>query len=66
MKLEHYWLCSECARDKGGVFPEGHACTVMSGKCPYCDKENVTLIPWVDFDFPKDKKLDKKAKGNRD
>lgn len=63
---KHYWLCGECAALKGGVFPKGHICTVMIGKCFYCDRKKVTLIPWVDFNWPKDKKNDKIAKGNRD
>ena len=64
--FEHYWLCWACADIRGGVFPEGHVCTVKQGTCPYCKTEETTLIPWVDFDFPKDKKKDAVAKGNRD
>jgi len=52
MKHEHYWLCMECATKNGGKWPEGHACTVSVGTCPYCAEENVTIIPYVDFDWP--------------
>lgn len=66
MTEEHYWLCEPCAESKGGIFPAGHTCTVMLGKCPYCKKKQCTLIPWVDFNWPKDKVKDKTAKANRD
>lgn len=64
--MKHYWLCSDCAIKKGGVWPKGHVATVIMGKCPYCRTEDVTLIPWVDFNWNNDKKRDKIAKGNRD
>lgn len=66
MKFKHYYMCSDCAKDKGGVFPEGHVCTVMRGECPYCKTQDVILIPWVDFNWPMDYDKDKAAKGNRD
>lgn len=65
-KLEHYFMCFECADKMGGIFPEGHVCTVTEGECPYCHDKNVTLVPWVDFNWPKDKKKDKTAKVSRD
>ena len=65
-KFKHYYMCGECAVKMGGVFPEGHCCTVTIDTCPYCKTENVTCIPYVDFDWPKDKKLNKHAKANRD
>jgi len=64
-KFEHYWLCHSCATEQGGVWPENHCCTVIHGKCPYCGKED-TIIPYVDFNWPKDKETDKIAKQNRD
>lgn len=66
MKFEHYYMCIDCAKDKGGVFPEGHVCTVTKGECPYCKAQDVVLIPWVDFNWPMDYDKDKIAKGNRD
>lgn len=66
MKHEHYWLCSECAESKGGVFPEGHCCTCIVGECPYCKAKDIMLIPWVDFNWPKDVANDRIAKNNRD
>lgn len=65
-KFEHYYMCSECATSKGGVFPEGHVCTVMSGTCEYCNKVDVTLIPWVDFNWPLNTSLNAAANSNRD
>lgn len=50
-KFRHYWMCWSCADKMGGKFPEGHVCTVTSGKCLYCETEDVTLIPYVDFDW---------------
>lgn len=65
-KFEHYWMCMSCGMDMGGVFPEDHTCTVTRGACPYCKAEKVTLIPWVDFDWPKDESLSRAAKMGRD
>lgn len=47
-----YWMCGDCATKFGGEFPEGHVCTVTYGTCAYCKKSDVTLIPYVDFDWP--------------
>ncbi len=52
-KFPHYWLCSPCATKKGGKWPEGHYATVTHGTCPYCKTQDVTIIPYVDFDWPK-------------
>ena len=49
----NYWLCNECAEKNGGKFPEDHVCTVIKGSCPICNTENITLIPWLDFDWPR-------------
>lgn len=50
-KFLHYWMCDECARKMGGVFPDGHVCTITMGTCEYCEDENTPLIPWVDYDW---------------
>lgn len=64
---EAYWLCSTCATENGGVFPDGHVCTVISGKCSVCNSGvETTLIPWVDFDWPKSREEDAVAKIARD
>lgn len=52
-RFPHYSMCDDCAKAKGGV-PSGDACTVTQGTCPYCGTENVTLTPWVDYDWPGD------------
>lgn len=65
----HYWICAVCALDRGGVFPDGHVCTVVRDKCKYCKgKKQLSnvVIPWVDFDWPKDKILTKIARSGRD
>jgi hypothetical protein len=63
---KHYYACGDCLTAAGGVFPAGHICTVSAGDCPICGAINVTLIPWVDFNFPKDAKNNYIAKRNRD
>lgn len=66
VKFPHYWMCSPCAKKMGGVFPNGHVCTVMEGVCKYCNEARVTLVPWVDFNWPKDNTHDSVAKVTRD
>ena len=51
---KHYWLCADCAKEKGGTWPDGHVATVMVGECPYC-KVTTTIIPWVDFNWKNQK-----------
>ena len=48
---EAYWACRTCNREAGGVWPEGHCATVTSGDCAVCGAVDVTLIPWVDYDW---------------
>lgn len=62
----HYWLCWDCAETRGGTWPVGHCATVTMGTCPYCNKEDVTIIPYVDFNWKDDKELDNFSKRNRD
>lgn len=50
-KFEYYWMCWDCADKMGGVFPEGHCCTVCIDTCEYCNTENITVIPYVDFNW---------------
>ncbi len=50
-RFPHYWICFECAENKGGTWPPGHCATVHTGECPYCLKKDVTVIPFVDFDW---------------
>jgi hypothetical protein len=66
LKIIDYWMCQKCANKAGGVFPKGHVCTVTHGQCKYCSTKDVTLIPWVDFDWPKEKVKDSAAKRGRD
>lgn len=48
---EAYWACDDCITQAGGVFPEGHCATMTKGDCLVCGAVNVTLIPWVDYDW---------------
>ena len=62
-----YDACSECCKEAGGVWPEGHLCTASLGKCSICGKDEVYLIPWVDFDWPDEEEhIDCVAKLHRD
>lgn len=66
MKFDHYSMCVDCAKAKGGELPDNACGTVTIGDCKYCKKPKLILWPWVDFDWPNDKKLNLKAKMNRD
>lgn len=66
MKFPHYEMCNSCAIKMGGIMPEDTVCTVSEGTCEYCKRPDQILVPWVDFNWPKDKKTDTKAKMNRD
>lgn len=64
-----YWMCAACAKERGGVWPKGHAATVILDTCPYCEGKNHSptegIVPWVDFNWP-DQDLTKKAQALRD
>ncbi len=64
---KHYWACDFCNYEAGGRISNGMVgITITHGKCEICNKENVMLIPWVDYNWPKSPKEDIKAKLNRD
>ncbi len=54
-KFPHYWICFTCAKEKGGIWPEGHVATVAPIKCEYCNDKNrlkdEASAPYVDFDW---------------
>lgn len=65
MKIKkHYWACADCLSRAGGK-DTGGVGTVMMGECKHCELP-ATLIPWVDYDWPKDKTSDRVAKVSRD
>jgi len=33
------YICEDCARAIGGVWPEGHVATIHTGICDVCKKE---------------------------
>lgn len=39
------WICSECAKSKGGYWPEGHVGTFHDGKCDVCEREKLVTEP---------------------
>ena len=47
----HYWCCSTCAKEAGGKLCNASGVTMTQGKCEVCKADNVTLIPWVDFNW---------------
>ncbi len=66
-KFHHYHMCGDCGIKMGGKLDEDRAITVIIGICKYCEVPiKQTLIPWVDFNWPKDLKTDRAAKINRD
>lgn len=67
--MNFYWICSACAKELGGVWPQNHVATVAYMKCECCDgkkqRSDEAIAPWVDYDWP-DKKKTKAARANRD
>ncbi|MFN9115841.1 MAG: hypothetical protein ACK5XN_37805 [Bacteroidota bacterium] len=62
----HYWICMDCAKQKGGTFPKNHVCTVVADSiCEYCNKQKDSIVPFVDFDW-EDKVITLYARGARD
>lgn len=61
-----YFACDTCLQKAGGKPIPGHIFTASEGDCEVCGAKKVTLIPWVDFAYPKNKKADFIAKNNRD
>ena len=49
---KHYWCCRDCATEAGGELFDTMGITMTEGMCKICKTDNVTLIPWVDFDWP--------------
>jgi hypothetical protein len=66
-KFPHYHMCEDCGKEKGGNLDGVGCITVIKGICKYCEwPQEQVLIPWIDFNWPKDKATDKFAKLNRD
>lgn len=69
-KFPHYWICDACARERGGIWPEGHVATLALTECQYCNGDkhlsNEAIAPWVDYNWPDDRRADQKARLNRD
>ena len=63
---EVYYCCHDCLTKAGGKPIAGHCFTASLGDCEVCGAKDVTLIPWVDYSWPKDKKADWVAKSVRD
>lgn len=65
-----YWICDACAKERGGVWPEGHVATLADVPCRYCDdkhrKPGERIAPWVDFDWPEDEAANRQARIVRD
>ena len=68
----HYWLCTICAKEKGGVWPKDHVATMIRQQCRYCDGANqadekaMIIAPYIDYDWPQDGRLDYYSKMTRD
>jgi len=55
-----YYICEDCAKEYGGVWPKCHCATFHFGKCDICKKEK-TLANIGDWNWP-----DGKTRGMRD
>ena len=54
------YICSDCAEDLGGVWPEGHVATFHEAKCDCCHK-TAGLANIGDWNWP-----DGRRRGMRD
>jgi len=59
-KFPYDAICGDCARERGGAWPEGHAATFYTVICPYCGRTK-PVCDIGDFDWP-----DRKLRGMRD
>jgi len=48
---EAEYLCRECARSLGGVWPDGHRVTSHLATCPFCHSYR-PLVYWGDWNWP--------------
>ena len=55
------YICTDCAEERGGRWPEGHAATWHEGECEYCHTPEVALSNIGDWNWP-----DKRKRGMRD
>ena len=63
--MNYPYICSVCAHALGGKWPKGHVATFHIGLCDNCNNR-CSLACWSDWNWPKDKAKDKKAKGERE
>lgn len=62
-----YWACAKCMKKAGGVMSDGAGCTMIMGLCKVCGfKDEVPMAPWVDYNWPEDRRADIVAKVTRD
>ena len=55
MVREMGYMCGACAKDAGGLWPEGHAATMHEGWCPVCGYR-ACLASVDDWDWPEGSK----------
>lgn len=46
------YICTPCAQENGGAWPEGHEATFHTGECTFCHQENM-ICHVTDWDFPR-------------
>lgn len=44
-------ICPECAKEQGGVWPDGHVATFSHGTCSVCEQEKTTCAV-SDYSWP--------------
>lgn len=53
VKLGKYWICDECAKEKGGTI-RNRICTVAHGTCSWCSGKKqlyIYVTPIRDFNW---------------
>lgn len=52
---KHYWACEDCMKKAGGTAEDLLGATCLANAvCGVCNKLAESLIPWVDYDWPKE------------
>lgn len=57
LELPHYFICSDCAKERGGRWPECHCATMHYDKCEYCGRLEQALCATTDYLWGKEKTL---------
>ena len=53
---QYHWSCPICAKEAGGEIYSTEGVVMIRGFCEVCKREDATMIQWVDFVWPNEKK----------